>query len=101
MSVTSPVSTSPYYAFDSVVWGFHQYQSIWNLVVGKKLPCKCEKHDLHIWQLIHLCHLRKNKIKSTTKFLYIWYKPIWKFLCCDIVTSIFCYMVALLLKQLH
>ena len=84
MSVTSPVSTSPYYAFDSVAEGFHQYHSIWNPVVGKELPCKCAVHNLCIRQLIHVCHLQNNKIKSTTKFLYMWYKAIWEFLGCDI-----------------
>ena len=35
MSVTKPVSGSPYYEFDSAAQGFHQCQSIWTSVVGK------------------------------------------------------------------
>ena len=35
------------YEFDSVVWGFHEYQSIWAPVLGEDLPCKRETHNPH------------------------------------------------------
>ena len=35
------------YEFDSVVRGFHEYQSIWAPVLGEGLPCKREIHNPH------------------------------------------------------
>ena len=35
------------YEFDSAVWGFHQYQSIWVSVLGEELLCKHERHNPH------------------------------------------------------
>ena len=35
------------YKFDSVVRGFHEYQSIWAPVLGEELPCKREIHNPH------------------------------------------------------
>ena len=33
------------YEFDSVVWGFHEHQSIWTPVIGEELPYKHEMHN--------------------------------------------------------
>lgn len=33
--------------FDSAVWGFHHYQSIWTPVICEELPCKQEAHNSH------------------------------------------------------
>ena len=89
MSITSPISASPYYEFDYAVWRFHQYQSIWTPVIGKELLCKHEVYNLHAWQLIH-CNVIKDHLilvlagflvftdaglvlnSQTTIFFYIW-----------------------------
>ena len=42
-----PVMSASRYEFDSVVWGFHEYQSIWAQVVGEELLCKHEMHNPH------------------------------------------------------
>ena len=43
VSVASALLAYPYYEFDSAVQGFHQYQSIWTLVVSEE-PYKVYSH---------------------------------------------------------
>ena len=42
-----PVMSASRYDFDSVVRGFHEYQSIWAPVVSEELLCKHEMHNPH------------------------------------------------------
>ena len=35
------------YEFESVVRGFHEYQSIWTPEIGEELVCKWERHNAH------------------------------------------------------
>ena len=43
------------YEFDSMVHGYHQYQSIWSTVVGEELQCRIELSNPHDLFAVAIC----------------------------------------------
>ena len=64
------------YEFDSMVCGYHQYQSIWSTVVGEELPCRIELSNSHDLFAVAICksdivvgHVLKRILSICSSFL--------------------------------
>ena len=64
------------YEFDSMVRGYHQYQSIWSTVVGQELPCRIELSNSHDLFAVAICksdivvgHVPKRILSICSSFL--------------------------------